>query len=116
MIVHVDSRQEDAPQDEPHNDRARPFGNYLSIETPRGYVILASLKAGSIAVRVGDSVRAGTEIARSGNSGTTFGAHLHVHAQNQPSAAVDSAQGVPIAFVTRGSAEPMLLEFGDRLE
>ena len=115
MIVHVENRQEDAPPDERRDNRTRPFGNYVSIETPRGYVILANLKQGSVSVRVGDSVHAGDEIGQCGNSGDTHGAHLQVHAQDQPSQAIGSAQGVPIAFVNRGSAEPMLLEFGDRL-
>jgi hypothetical protein len=115
LIVHVEDRQTDAPPGERRRDRARPFGNYVSIETPRGYVILAHLKQGSVNVRVGDSVRAGDEIGRSGNSGNTDRAHLHVHAQDQPSQAIDTAQGVPIAFVTRASGEPMLLEFRDRL-
>ncbi len=115
LIVHVENRQEDAPPDERRHNRARPFGNYVSIETPRGYVILANLKQGSVNVRVGESVRTGDEIGRCGNSGDTHGAHLQVHAQDQPSQALGSAHGVPIAFVNRGSGEPMLLEFGDRL-
>jgi len=115
MIVHVENREPDAPPDERRRNRVRPFGNYVSIQSPRGYVILAHLRAGSVSVRVGDSVRAGDEIGRCGNSGNTRGAHLHVHAQSQPSQAVDSAQGVPIAFLDRNGNEPMLLEFGDRL-
>lgn len=115
MIAHVESRQEDAPPAQRQRNQKRPFGNYVSIETPRGYVILAHLKQGSVNVRVGESVRAGDEIGRSGNSGTTRGAHLHVHAQDQPSQAIGSANGVPVAFFTRGSAEPLLLEYRDRL-
>lgn len=111
----MEDRQEDAPPRERRSNRTRPFGNYVSIETPRGYVILAHLKRGSVLVRVGDTVRAGDEIARCGNSGNTRGAHLHVHAQSLPSQAVDMAQGVPIAFLDRGAERPLLLEFGDRL-
>ena len=115
MVVHVENRQEDAPPNERRRNRTRPFGNYVSIETPRGYVILANLKQASVSVRVGDNARAGDEIGRCGNSGDTHGSHLQVHAQDQPSQALDSARGIPIAFFTRGSAEPLLLEFGDRL-
>ncbi|HEX8805887.1 MAG TPA: M23 family metallopeptidase, partial [Candidatus Aquilonibacter sp.] len=115
MVVHVEDRQEDAPPNERSRNRARPFGNYVSIETPRGYVILAHLQQNSIGVRVGDSVHAGDEIARCGNSGNSRVSHLHVHAQDQPSEAVGSAQAVPIAFLTRGSAEPLILEYRDRL-
>jgi murein DD-endopeptidase MepM/ murein hydrolase activator NlpD len=115
MIAHVENRQEDAPPNERRRDRARPLGNYVSIQASRGYVILAHLRSGSVPVRVGDSIRAGDEIGHCGNSGNTRGTHLHVHAQDQPSQAVAAARGIPIAFVDRGGDEPMLLEFGDGL-
>ena len=114
LIVHVENRQPDAPPAQPQRNRARPFGNYISIETPRGYVVLAHLRQGSVGVRVGECVRAGDEIGRCGNSGTTSHAHVHVHAQNQPSR-TDSAQAIPIAFLDRDASEPMLLEYGDGL-
>ena len=114
LIVHVENRQPDAQPERAQRNRARPFGNYVSIETPRGYVILAHLRQGSVGVRVGEGVRAGDELGRCGNSGTTTHAHLHVHAQNQPSR-TDAAQAVPIAFLDRGASEPMLLEYGDGL-
>ena len=115
MVVHVENRQEDAPPAERARNRARPFGNYVSIETPGGYVILAHLQQSSVGVRVGEGVRAGDAIGRCGNSGDSHGAHLHVHAQDQPSAAIGAAHAVPIAFITRGSEEPLLLEYRDRL-
>ncbi len=115
MVVHVENREEDAPPNEARRNYKRPFGNYVSIETPRGYVILAHLQAGSVAVRVGDTVAVGQELGRCGNSGNTSGAHLHIHAQSQPSQSIDVAEGVPIAFLDRGAREPMLLEAGDRL-
>lgn len=115
MIVHTEDRQEDAPPGEARREKKRPFGNYVSIQTPRGYVILAHLKKRSILVRVGDSVRAGDPIARCGNSGTTRGAHLHLHAQDQPSQNIDIAHGIPVAFTDRLRSEPLLLEYGDRL-
>jgi murein DD-endopeptidase MepM/ murein hydrolase activator NlpD len=114
LIVHMESRQLDAPPGDVQRNRARPFGNYVSIETAGGFVILAHLRQGSVLVRVGENVQAGDEIGRCGNSGTTHHAHLHVHAQNQPSQ-VDSAQAIPIAFVARGASQPMLLEYGDVL-
>lgn len=115
MIVHTENRQADAPVGEGRRDHQRPFGNYVSIETPLGYVILAHLQAGSVTVRVGDSVRVGDPIGRCGNSGNTRGPHLHIHAQDQPSQSIGVARGIPIAFVNRLAGEPMLLEFGDRL-
>ena len=115
MIAHVETRQADAAPDARQRERKRPFGNYVSIQTGRGYVILAHLKQGSVTVRVGDTVKAGTEIARCGNSGNTLGAHLHLHAQDQPSQNIDIAHGIPIAFTDRLRSEPLILEYNDRL-
>ena len=113
MVVHVESREEDAPPDERRRNLKRPFGNYVSIETLGGYVLLAHLKQGSVLVRVGDTVRAGTAIGRCGNSGNTRGAHLHVHAQNQPSQSIDVAEGIPIAFIQTPGSKAMILEYLD---
>lgn len=115
MVAHVESRQPDAPIGTPSRNAKRPLGNYVSIQTARGYVILAHLKQGSITARVGDTVTIGHEIARCGNSGTTRGEHLHVHAQDQPSENPEAAQAVAIAFAATEHANPLLLEFGDSL-
>jgi murein DD-endopeptidase MepM/ murein hydrolase activator NlpD len=115
MVAHVEMRQPDAPVGTPSHNAKRPLGNYISIQTSRGYVILAHLKQGSIAARVGDTVTIGHEIARSGNSGTTRGEHLHVHAQDQPSENPEAAHAAAIAFAANEHADPLLLEFGDAL-
>ncbi len=115
LIVHVEGRQDDALPNRALRHRRLPFGNYVSIQTPRGYVILAHLKEGSITVRPGDTVRAGTPVARCGNSCDTRDAHLHLHAQDRPSRNVDVANGIPVAFTDRLRSEPLLLEFGDCL-
>lgn len=115
MIAHVESRQPDAPAAEPSRNAKRPLGNYVSIQTPRGYVILAHLKQGSIVVRVGDTVASGHPLGQSGNSGTTKSAHVHIHAQDQPSENPEAAQAVAIAFVRSEGADPELLEIGDSL-
>lgn len=115
MVVHVENRQEDAPPAQARRERERPFGNYVSIETPRGYVILAHLKQGSVTVRVGETVRRGDTIGRCGNSGNTTRSHLHLHAQDQPSQSIGVANGVPVAFTDRLRSEPLLLEYGDKI-
>jgi murein DD-endopeptidase MepM/ murein hydrolase activator NlpD len=115
MIAHVDMRQPDMPPGEPSKNRKRPLGNYVSIQVSRGYVILAHLKQGSVVVRVGDTVAIGHALARSGNSGTTRGAHVHVHAQDQPSENPEAARAVPIAFVRMEGLDPVLLEYGDKI-
>jgi hypothetical protein len=91
-------------------DRRRR-GNYVSIETDRGYVIVGHLAEGSIAVRVADEIRAGTPIGR-WSAGERY---VHVHAQDRPQMAEEIARGIPIAFLDRkGIAQ--VLEFGDVLE
>ncbi|MEO9171003.1 MAG: M23 family metallopeptidase [Candidatus Baltobacteraceae bacterium] len=115
LIAHIEDRHDDAAPGDRHRDRRNPFGNYVSIETPRGYIILAHLQRGTIVVRNGAPVGVGEEVARCGNSGNTRGAHLHIHAQDKAFADIGVAQGVPIAFVSGDCREPMLLEFGDSL-
>jgi murein DD-endopeptidase MepM/ murein hydrolase activator NlpD len=89
--------------------------NYVSIETRGGYVILAHLRAGSMAVRLAGDVRAGTPVARCGGSHDGLAAHVHVHAQDRPQLAADIARPLPIAFADAlGVAQ--VLEFGDVLE
>ena len=116
MIAFIEDRYDDAPADEAHSDRKHPAGNYLSIETRGGYVILAHLKRGSMQVKSGWPVRAGMPVARCGNSGNTRGSHLHVHAQASPYVDVNVAHGLPVAFRADAEAEPLLLEYGDELD
>ncbi len=116
LIAYVEDRYDDAPPDESQRDREHPAGNYLSIETHGGYVILAHLKRGSMTVKSGAPVRAGDVLAACGNSGNTNGAHLHLHAQTTPYVEVNVAKGLPVAFKEDADAEPLLLEYDDRLE
>ena len=53
-------------------------GNRVVIELRPGvYAFYAHLERGSVAVAVGDRVRTGQQIGRLGNSGNSFGPHLH---------------------------------------
>lgn len=80
---------------------------WLSIETRRGFVIMAHLAKGSIAARVADGVVARMPLARA--------ASLHIHAQDRPHMAEGIAQGYPIAFFDeRGVAQ--VLEYDDVLQ
>ncbi len=87
----------------------RPAGNYVSIETARGWILLCHLQRDSIVVREGDRVDIGTPIGRCGNSGRTSSPHLHIHAQDRPRPAIGEARGLPIAFDGR------ILRFADRI-
>jgi murein DD-endopeptidase MepM/ murein hydrolase activator NlpD len=57
---------------------------------------------------MGDAVRKGEEIARTGNSGSSTGPHLHFQLMDRPSALL--ANGVPYvfdAFTLEGQAPPL---------
>jgi murein DD-endopeptidase len=59
---------------------AEHSGNHIVLRLADGsYAVYEHLRAGSIKVRTGDDVRKGDVIARVGNSGSTFGPHLHFH-------------------------------------
>lgn len=55
-------------------------GNHIVLRlADDSHAVYEHLQAGSIKVRTGDRVRKGDVIARIGNSGSTFGPHLHFH-------------------------------------
>ncbi|MCX7603182.1 MAG: M23 family metallopeptidase, partial [Bryobacteraceae bacterium] len=79
----------------------RLFGNYITIRHDDGtYSHYAHLKSGTFRVRTGQRVEAGQVLAEAGNSGYSFGRHVHVHVTRAPSI---SAPSVPFAF---DEAEP----------
>lgn len=72
-------------------------GNHVTIRTDDGqYATVAHLQRGSVVVRVGDSVRAGSRIGKCGNSGNST--EPHVHAQLMDRQQLFLAQGVPMVF------------------
>ncbi|MEW1975767.1 M23 family metallopeptidase [Microbacterium profundi] len=83
-------------------------GNHVTIRTDEGqYATVAHLQRGSVSVRVGDTVRRGSAIAKCGNSGNST--EPHVHAQLMDRRSLFLAQGVPMVFtgITLG-ADPEL--------
>lgn len=73
-------------------------GNHVVIaRTEQGpYVLLAHLRQGSVAVRVGDRVPRGAVVGACGNSGNSTQPHVHV--QVTDTTRWDTARGLPIAF------------------
>ncbi|GAA4901234.1 peptidase M23-like protein [Actinomycetospora succinea] len=60
-------------------------GNRVVLDLGNGvFAFYAHLKTGSPQVRVGDRVRRGQEIARTGNSGNTSESHLHFQLMDSP--------------------------------
>ncbi|MBI5281360.1 MAG: peptidoglycan DD-metalloendopeptidase family protein [Candidatus Solibacter usitatus] len=80
----------------------RIFGNYITLKHEDGeFSHYAHLRAGSFRVRTGDRVDAGQILAEVGNSGYSFGKHVHVHVTKGFSI---SAQSVPFVFDQSGTA------------
>lgn len=66
------------------------YGNSIRIRHPNGYLtIYGHLKTGSLAVRVGDAVRAGTLLGMGDNSGWSSGSHLHFEVRDPSGRKVD---------------------------
>lgn len=72
-------------------------GNHVTIRSDDGiYAVVAHLKQGSLTVKVGDRVRAGSVIGSCGNSGNS--SEPHVHAQLMDRVSFWTAQGLPMEF------------------
>lgn len=73
------------------------IGNHVTIRSDDGvYATVAHLRQGSLTVKVGDRVNAGSIIGECGNSGNT--SEPHVHAQLIDRVSLWTAQGLPMAF------------------
>jgi len=80
----------------------RLFGNYISIRHDDGtWSHYAHLKTRTFRVRTGQRVEAGQILAEVGNSGYSFGRHVHVHVTRLPSIAAPS---IPFRFDDRTEA------------
>ncbi|MCI9889431.1 M23 family metallopeptidase [Micrococcales bacterium 31B] len=72
-------------------------GNHVVIRGADGtHAVVAHLQRGSVAVRRGESVRAGEVIGRCGNSGNSSEPHVHAHLMDR--ASFMFAVGLPMAF------------------
>ncbi|MFF9688158.1 M23 family metallopeptidase [Streptomyces sp. NPDC014623] len=81
----------------------RVLGNRVVLDLGDGtYAAYAHVRRGSLQVRAGDTVRAGQQIARCGNSGNSTEPHVHFQLMDHPD--LDRARGVP--FTWRGIGVP----------
>lgn len=66
------------------------YGNYVKIKHDNGYYTLyAHLKYNSVTVGVGNRVTQGQVIGYMGNTGHSFGAHLHFEVRNEKDIKID---------------------------
>jgi murein DD-endopeptidase MepM/ murein hydrolase activator NlpD len=94
-VIRVRDGVPDAPPGRP--DRWSGAGNHVVIEVaPREYLFVAHLRAGSLRVAEGQTVRQGEVIGTVGNSGHSTEPHVHLHLQDSPRA--DSGEGIPLRF------------------
>jgi murein DD-endopeptidase MepM/ murein hydrolase activator NlpD len=72
-------------------------GNYVILQHPEGECsAYLHLKEDSIRVKVGETVSCGQHIADVGNTGDSFGAHLHFQVLDKPDMA--SGRSLPFSF------------------
>lgn len=73
------------------------WGNAVVIDHGKGeFMALMHLREGSVTVKAGDQVKQGDRIGALGNSGDSFGPHLHIQLQNGPRP--DGDNGLPVKF------------------
>ena len=73
-----------------NNPGSRDYGNYVKIKHPNGYYTLyAHMKYGSVTVKKGDKVEKGQVIGYMGNTGNSYGAHLHFEVRDTSDTKID---------------------------
>ncbi len=83
----------------PQMDRDHMAGNHVLLRCKNADVLLGHLKTGSVRVAVGQLLTVGQQIANVGNSGNTGEPHLHIHAQQEGTAAAPlSGTPLPVRF------------------
>jgi hypothetical protein len=96
--------ENDAPDSVPARDGRRMAGNFVLLDCGAAQVFLGHLKQGTVAVRDGEILRAGTRLGAVGNSGNSDEPHLHVHAQAAAAPGATSmfdGEPIPITFYGR---------------
>ena len=91
------------------------LGNFVTLKTEAGYLVLAHFQKDTLTVGIGDRVRAGERLGLIGFSGDTAYPHLHIQLQDGPD--ILAARPIPIVFecvvVAGGSPGPGAIDTGD---
>jgi hypothetical protein len=82
-------------------------GNHVILEiAPNVFAAYAHLQPGSLRVKVGDTVKVGTPLAKIGNTGPSLGPHLHFGLLNRPD--IFTGRSLPFvidSYTLAGSAD-----------
>lgn len=85
VVVAVDGRDRDL-----NAKGVNQYGNYVQIKHPNGmYTLYAHLKKGSVKVKKGDNVTKAELLGTEGNSGVTYGPHIHFEVRNKDNYVID---------------------------
>jgi hypothetical protein len=83
-------------------------GNHVILKIARNvFALYVHLHTGSVAVKVGDVVKAGAPLAKIGNTGPSFGPHLHFGLSDKP----DFFSGRALPFVFASFAMVGIIDF-----
>lgn len=86
----------------------RIYGNYVKIRHDNGmYTLYAHMKYGSVSVKVGQRVSRGQEIGYMGNTGYSFGAHLHFEVRDENNNYIDPTGYVDADLPAPKQPEPV---------
>lgn len=97
----------------------RTYGNYVKIRHDNGmYTLYAHMKYGSVEVKVGQRVSRGQVIGYMGNTGYSFGAHLHFEVRNANNQYIDPTPYVDADLPAAKKSEPVELKYhvGDNVK
>jgi hypothetical protein len=74
------------------------IGNYILILSDNFGILMGHLQQGSLLVKLGDKVKKGQPIAKTGNSGWTTQPHIHIQAMRKSEGSFWGWEGVPVFF------------------
>ncbi|CAN5382818.1 M23 family metallopeptidase [soil metagenome] len=107
VVAVVDGLEEQTPTKAPTGLPLDHYGgNHVVQDLGDGnYAFYAHLQPGSITVKPGDDLTAGTDIAKLGNSGNSDAPHLHFHVMDGPDPLM--SDGLPFVIKTFGLDQRM---------
>lgn len=95
------------------------YGNYVKIKHDNGmYTFYAHLKYGTVAVEMNQRVTKGTVLGYMGNTGYSFGAHLHFEVRNENNVQIDPTSYIGEEFEQKEKVETIntyVVQTGDTL-